>query len=798
MNTIRHFVRSEGLRRRSNQLSLADAGSSRFINVSLILLALGLTDPVFGQEASAAIEEIVVTAQKREQSLQDVPVSLSVYSQDAITKLNAGDFADFADTVPGLGFATLGAGSSNYIIRGIGQVGLGASPTTGVYLDEVPLQTRTGRGASLPDPRLFDVARVEVLRGPQGVIFGSSAMGGMVRIVTNQPDSGQFESLVDVGVSSIDGGSESWDVKAMANIPLVNDVLAFRISGTVGVDGGWIDEVRAVTADLFENVDDPAAIREDMNSADYQMVRAALAYTPDDSLTITPSLLYQKTEQDFDRAHADETFGFESERRARYQDTFVDVELLSANVSVEKDFDFAGGVSILSSTSFLDWTFANQFDTTVFRSEQIESIVGPSPNGQLYWSGSNNNTNTQQFTQEVRLTSTSDSQWQYITGVYFNDINQDDRQSRPTNNLFGVTAPLPFGASSTPQLEEIFTNFEQQEFALFGEISYKPIDEWTISVGGRLFRYEQEDSRRRFGVGGEAGGVLDFQFTDENDENGFIPRLVVAYQPNDNINIYSSYSVGFRTGGINEPFSDDTCTQAERDAAGLPASPPPYESDSTKNLELGTKTSWLDRRIRISAAVYSIDWEDFQQFVVIPCGPQNQFVESFTANAGAVESQGAEVEFSFELHESFVVTGGGSYTDAVYKQAFTTLGLAAGSSLLDVPKVTGNIRGDYYFPLGQRWHGNVMVSAKYVDDTASGFGEGVPLLRPSYTIVDLMARAELDSLSISLFVDNITDETPIYAQEFAANPFSTNATSFFAAVVGQPRTIGVRLSKQFE
>lgn len=761
-------------------------------------ILLSPAGPVFGQEGAATLEEVVVTAQKREQSLQDVPISVSVFSEKAIENLNAGDFSDFADTVPGLGYATLGAGSSSYIIRGIGQVGLGLSPTTGVYMDEVPLQSRNGRAATVPDPRLFDVARVEVLRGPQGVIFGSSTLGGMVRIVTNQPDASQFEGSLDAGIATIKDGAESWDIKGMVNIPLVDNKLALRVVGTTGYEGGWIDEVRAVTSDVLANADNPEAIREDINSNDYHMVRALLAYTPDETLTITPSILYQESRQDVDRASADETFGFESQRRARYQDTFVDVDMLSLNLNIEKDLDFAGGASLLSSTSYLDWSFSNQFDSTVFRSGQIASIVGPSPNGELYWSGSNNDTDTQQLTQEIRLTSTSDSSpWEYITGLYYNDIQQDDRQSRPSNNLFGAAAPLPFGASSPPQLEEQLADFEQQEVAAFGQITYKPSDQWTLSLGGRAFRYEQTDSRSRYGVGGRAGGDLRFQFSDKTEESGFIPRFTASYQPTDAVNLYAGYSVGFRTGGVNRPFSDD-CTAQELAAAGLPDSPPPFESDTTENLELGAKTNWFDNRMKLDVAVYSIDWKDFQQSVIATCGAQSQFIVSYIGNAGEVESQGAELEFSLAPHQDVLISGGVSYTDAVYKEAFTTLGLAAGSSLLDVPKLTANLRGEYRFPVGQHWLGNLMLSANYVDDTVTGFGEGEPLPRPAYTILDLMARLEIDSLSISLFVDNLTDETPIYAKEFANNPFSTNAPSFFAAVVGQPRTIGLRLSKRFD
>ncbi len=763
-----------------------------------LILTLGVMAPVAGQE-SDVLEEVIVTAQKREQSLQEVPVSVAVFSAELMDKLNARDFSDFADMVPGMTFATTGSvGNSNYFIRGIGQVGQGLSPTTAVYLDETPLQTHTLQGSSQPDPVLFDVARIEVLRGPQGVLFGSSAMGGTVRIVTNQPDASQFESMVDVGISSITDGDQSWDVRAMVNIPLVDDTLALRVVGTRGFDGGWIDDLKPVTDDVFENINNPTAIDEDANSVNYYMVRAALSYTPDETLTITPSILYQDTAQDVEATHSDITFGIESRLRSRWHESFVDEEFLIANLIIEKELDTFGGVSILSSSSWLDHEFDRQFDNTAFRSLRIEGLVGPSPNGELYWSGSNRAFSTEQFTQEIRAVSTSDSPWQYVVGVYFNTIEQHRRSFGPALNLFGATAPLPFGASDPPLLLEEFTVFEEDEIALFGQLSYSLSDSWTLSVGGRFFDYEQTDTQRAFGEGGEPGGDLRFQFSEKSEEDGFTPRVVVSYQPNDNINLYGSFASGFRTGGVNAPIINSDCTDQELADAGVPMVPPPFTSDETDTFEIGAKTSWLDGRVTVNIAVYSIDWDDFQQTATITCGPQNEFVESFTGNAGAIESDGYEVEFSIQFSDDFLVSGGVANTDAIYVEGFTTLKLPAGSSLLDVPELTWNIRGEYSFPFSQYWDGNVMLAANFVDDSITGFGEGEPEPRPDYTVIDFMGTLTRETLSVSLFVDNVFDETQVYGQEFAQSPVSTTATSFFSAHTGQPRTVGVRIRKRFE
>ncbi len=750
-------------------------------------------------DGSAVLDEIIVTAQKREQSLQEVPVSIAVFDADLMDRFNVSDFSDFADIVPGLTYATTGAvGSSNYFIRGIGQVGQGLSPTTAVYLDETPLQTHTLQGSSQPDPKLVDVARIEVLRGPQGVLFGSSALGGTVRIVTNQPDASQFEGMVDVGISSITDGDQSWDWRAMVNIPLVDDTLALRVVGTRGFDAGWIDNLKPVGDDVFENIDNPAGIDEDANFIYYTMVRAALSYTPDDTLTITPSVLYQKSDQNVEANHTDITFGIESRLRARWHDSFIDEEFVIANLLIEKDLDAFGGMTILSSSSWLDLDFVRQFDNSAFGQQNVIDEVGPTPNGEFYWKGSNRIFNTKQFTQEIRVISTSDSAWQYVVGVYYNSIEQEALSFQPTLNLFGATALPPFGASDPPLLRETISGFEEDEIAVFGEISYAFADQWTLSVGGRFFDYDQTDTQAAYGLGGELGGDLRFQFSEKNKEDGFTPRVVLSYTPNDNVNLYGSYANGFRTGGVNAPIVGSDCTNQELIDAGIPMLPPPFTSDETETFELGAKTNWFDGRVTVNVAVYTIDWKDFQQTATITCGPEDQFVESFTANAGAIESDGFEVEFSILLGDDFLLSGGVANTDAIYVEGFSTLGLPAGSSLLDVPELTWNIRGEYSFPFSQYWDGNVMLAANYVDDTITGFGEGEPEPRPEYTVVDFMSTFTRESLSVSFFIDNIFDETQVYGQEFAQSPVSTTATSFFAAHTGQPRTIGVRIRKRFE
>jgi outer membrane receptor protein involved in Fe transport len=239
------------------------------------------------------------------------------------------------------------------------------------------------------------------------------------------------------------------------------------------------------------------------------------------------------------------------------------------------------------------------------------------------------------------------------------------------------------------------------------------------------------------------------------------------------------------------------CTPQEREAAGLPDTPPPYGSDKTKNYELGAKTQWLERRLSVNAAVYSIDWDGYQQNVQTTCGVNQSNSIFFIANAGKVRSEGGEIEVNASVTRNFSVLLSASTTDATYNNAVIELGLPAGSRLLDVPRFTWSASAEYGFMIGQSWSADVLLSSHHVGDSISAFGEGTPLARPAYTLVDLNLSARRNDLTVSLYVNNLTDEVPVFGQEFATAPETTSAKSYYAYLVGPPRTVGLRVSRSF-
>ncbi|BCA63993.1 hypothetical protein HMP09_3227 [Sphingomonas sp. HMP9] len=755
----------------------------------------GLTASQTRNPATPESGDIIVTALKRPQMLQDVPASVTILSADVLRRLDAQDFSRIADSVPGLAFATSGPGNAQYIIRGIGGVGFVQSPTTGVYLDETPLQTRALRGFSQPDPQLFDVARVEVLRGPQGVLFGSSTMGGVVRIVTNQPNAASVSALGQASVSTITDGGTNWDAKAMLNLPIVADTLALRISGGVVRQGGWIDDLRPTTGNLTENVG-TSAVRKDVNWTRTGTVRAALRWNASPTLTITPSLVWQDAYSNADRPHSDVTFGKRARLKARYADTFAKDRFVIGSLLIENRFAALGGFTVSSNSSWLDRRNRLSFDVTAFDSPIVEAIVGPGPGGKLFPTPLIDFGRTRQFTQEVRAVSDGLGRLQYVLGAFYRDLHQDSGRTISVADLFGVTAPPPLGASSPAFIQDTIVRFRESEIAGFGELTYAIAPKVKVAAGARVFAYRQHEASRRYGIGGVAGGDLAYDYAERNRESGVTPRLTLSYEPSRAATLYASYSQGFRTGGVNAPVTDAICSATERRAAGIPDVPPPYDSDRTDNYEIGAKTSLWGGRLRINGAAYAIDWKDYQQAFQTACGINNATTISFTVNAGRVRSRGGELEVSVSPVQGLDLHAGGSFTDATYRNAVPNLLLPAGSRVLDVPRWLWNVRGAYEAALADGLTGTLFAAARRVGASNSGFGEGEVLPRPAYALVDASAGVRMrDGLGIELFVTNLFDAVPVFGQEFTTSPGNTTATSYFSYLVGPPRTVGIRLTK---
>lgn len=718
------------------------------------------------------LAEITVTATRRSESMQDVPISMSVIDEAAMTKAGVLDFGQLADRIPGLTYAANGIGQTRYFIRGVGQIAVNQSPTTGVYFDETPLQVRVTTGYFQPEPILYDLSRVEVLRGPQGSLFGSSSMGGTVRFISNKPDPHELEASVSAGMSDTkDSDANSYNIKGMINLPMFDERAALRVVALHSNDAGWIDDVRPLTSNVFENLDRPSAIVEDVNWTRTNAVRAMFLVEPSDTLRITPTLYFQRARSGANKPQSDEIFGAERNLRARWINEYLTNELFTGNLLIEKDIDALGGMTLTSSSSRLDAKLDRLADLTPFNNPQFSqnrTQVG-------FFSLQE----VEQWTQDLRIVSRNDSPLQYVLGAYYNDT---DTPTVVTNRVLNA-----WGGAINPEQRLRDFRFEQTEWAVYGELSYR-LGDFKLAAGGRYFNYEQTDSRFQRRPRG-----VDYDFSEDSDEDGFSPRVVLSYAPTQSQNYYVSYAQGFRTGGSNAPITEDACPSAIREQLGIPDVPPPFESDEVKTYEIGTKLV-LRNSIAINAAAYKIDWTEYQQSVTRECGGTASF--GFSGNAGSVESRGFDLEVIVEPLDGLRFNGAVAGVDATFEAPVPSLGIEAGERLWDVPEWTYSGGAEYRFDFLTTMTGAVRADASYVGSSASALSSvSPPRMRESYTMVNFSADIGRDNWNLTFFINNLTDITPNYGLDFIHGNIPIDDP--FSRLTSRPRTIGLTLSTTF-
>ena len=747
--------------------------------------------PAFAQTEQVDAGDVVVTARKRAEQAVDVPVSLGVYDQETLRRLGADDFADIADAVPGVAFATVGVGASRVFIRGIGQVTTGQSPTTAFYLDEILLnQPRSAFGSAQPDPLLADIARVEVLRGPQGALFGASALGGAVRLITNRPDPATHTLDLNAALGfRRDGGAEHV-VSGAANLPLVADRLALRAVGFVRGDEGWIDDLRPAVADIRENVGTNRIV-QDVNRTSNLGGRLTLGFTPDADTRIQLTGLYQQSRADGTaRPEVDPSFGLKRRLVGRFQPTAARDELTAFSLVLERQLDTLGGLSLTSATAYTKRDFAFDFDNTPFGNGGInDDFPRPAPfEAFRIRARFAQATDYRWVTQELRAATTGDGPFSLTTGLYFADARQSNDVTRAVAQDFGAGAPA--------LLDATIGRFRQREYAAFGEAGYQVLQGVTVSAGGRLYHYNQHETATLFGRGGPAANPGAVGVSGRLKETGFSPRAVLSWQPKEDVTLYTSYAEGFRTGGVNAPIPDDVCPASVREARGIDQSPEPFDSDKVRTYEVGAKAALFGGVVTAGAAVYHNDWADYQQSVQQDCGPLGS-VATFTANAGRVRSRGFEAELALRPMRGLALSAGLAHTNARFREDVPVVGFSAGDRLTDVPRWTLSGAADYEAPLGRDLRLVLHADARRVGSSITGFGEGELIERPAYTLVGASAGVADGRFEAALFVRNLTDETPVYAWEFATSPDVGGSPDFLNAVVGEPRTIGIRLTARF-
>tara|TARA_B110000008_G_scaffold171035_1_gene170722 strand:+ start:1618 stop:3981 length:2364 start_codon:yes stop_codon:yes gene_type:complete len=738
-----------------------------FIGVLVVtaLASKGVMAATDSAASGAVIEEVVVTALRREQSLQDSPVSISAITGENLEKMGAKSFIQYARSIPSLSFIDTGPGQTQIVIRGIATEQVRqdfpkVKESVGVYIDEVPVST--ARNAL--DPNLFDIERVEVLRGPQGTLYGSGSLAGTVRVITNKPNPDAFDANVSATIASQDEGDENYSVDGMVNIPVVEGQSALRIVGYHNKTSGFIDNV--------------ALSDENADQATSWGVRVAYSHQFTDKFGALAKVFYQELDTD---ALPYETRGnsiptdprFDVGEFEKYSSVNGGVKDEFAIYNLEFTYDFEWA-SLLSSTSYLDRQHKDRQDATYFN-ERFFGLQVP----QLWTDLSD----IESFAQEFRLTSAGDGRLSWNFGVYYNDLDKyalGDFVSPGFDDATGLPSSL-FGAPPDTTIQFIVDS-EEEQFAVYGEFDYAITDRWTATVGARWFDVTLDTSTDANGI--YNGGVS--AFTGQADESDTHFKFNVSYQATNDAMLYATASQGFRLGGTNDPVPEGPCGD-DLAELGLSATPPSYDSETAWNYELGAKTSWLDQRLTVNATAYQIDWENIQaQRLLSTCG------FFFVENGGKAQSRGVELELVSRPTPNLELSLSGSHTDAELTADFEALGVPDGTSLPFSPEWSGYGAVTYHFPQRGEFAYYVRADASYtgsrwnlLDHQSSGAKK-----LSSYTLANARVGLEAEKWRAELFVTNLNNErTDLFFLN--RNYGSSQEARVF---LNRPRAIGLTVS----
>lgn len=714
--------------------------------------------------------EIVVTAQKREQALIDVPQSISVVSGDVMEARNINNISDYLGSVPGLQLVQSTPGQGRVVLRGINTGGVAS--TVAVYMDETPFGSSSGQanGAELAgDFNTFDIARIEVLRGPQGTLYGASTLGGLIKYVTNEPNSDTLEARGRVTGETTRHGDESYQGDLMVNIPL-SPTLAFRASGSYRKQGGFIDSIGTGGSDIESNIND------DRNYGG----RASLQWTPTEALKVRASALIQNIDVDAPtRVESDPVtlkplYG--SLTFSQFVPSYSDVDYRLYNFLIDYDFGFA---TLTSSTSRSTQHQRRRDDQTVFINNVLD-IYGPAFDLPAYGNDTylRQLTNNRKWTQEVRLASNAKTAAEWLIGGYYT------HEKALIDQIFVPVTPGTLNRQD--YLEEIgglggaMTVSKYEEYAIFGNLSLHFGDHIDLDLGGRYSHNNQASLNTGFGLLGATA-----PYTGKSSDNVFTYSVAPKYRFSDHASLYARVAKGYRPGGPN--------VVPPGAGAGFPAT---YDPDTVVSYEIGVKGETADRTFGIEAAIYHIDWKAIQLLAVI-----NNFGANI--NGSSADIDGAEASVTIRPVRGFTTTINGAYTRAVLAGDTDpiTLGAVKGDVLPFTPKFSISVNSDYEWSIGNGITASIGGSLRSLSKQSGNYDATYLALYgnfarvPAYAIVDLRAGLDFGRFSLQAYVKNlgdtygVTSVLPQYSSGLANYP---NAAS--AVGVNRPRTFGLSLT----
>ena len=696
-----------------------------------------------GGSGGQTIDEVIVTAARREERLIDVPQSVTVVSASDLARLGAVQFRDFANAVPGLSFSTRGTGNSQIALRGV--INGGQGTTVGIYVDEVPYGSAAafaGASSTALDIGLFDVQQIEVLRGPQGTLYGATALGGLIKYVTKTPDVTRFETAMQTGISSTHRGSTSYNLSGAVNVPIVTDQLAMRVSGFESHDGGYIDNV--------------ALGSKDINRSDTYGGRLDLLFAPSERLAIRITGFMQNISRDgtsiadFSLA-GKPLFGSLAQSRATAEPFGSEFRLLSNTVN----YDF-GSVALTSSSSYQTVESSNSYDITRSYGPILEAFYDRHYIAINYTAGP---LSTDKFTQEVRLAAEGAGPVEWGIGVFYTEESSDYRERAVLRDLNGQLAPNDLIVASTPS--------SYDEYAAFGDVTWHLTGKLDVAGGIRIARSNTSFVRHGSGILGAPTPYV------ESSEDVSTYLSNARYHFSDRAMMYVRYATGYRPGGPNFVFNDP--------ATGAPLAPSTFQPDRLHSYEIGYRGETGQRRLGVDLAGYYIDWSNIQVFQQIGAFPARINVP------GGVSIRGAELVLTARPVAGLTAIGTFAHQDGRLSQASAILGAAKGDRLPGVPRNTATLTADYAFTQ-EGLRPTIGATLRYVSETRSAYS-ATSYRMPDYTMVDLRTGYSLGAVDVQLYVHNLLDEL--------GQMDSGNDNLEKGVAILQPRTIGITANVRF-
>jgi outer membrane receptor protein involved in Fe transport len=775
---------------------------------------LGTSVPAFAQsdesrriqggadaDASIGLEEIVVTATRRAELLMEVPLSVTAYSQETLDQKGARNIDQIVQLTPGIQLdrvARYNGTASNVTVRGVRSTS--GLPTTGIYIDDTPVQMRQGtsQSATNPYPRLFDLQRIEVLRGPQGTLFGAGAMGGALRFITPSPSMSGLETYLRSELAATDNGGASRELGAAVGAPIVENRIGMRLSAYYRKDGGFVDRVDY----------DGTTVDNDSNWNDAVALRGALQFQPLDALTIVPSVFYQKTRVGDTSAFV-EALSDPDRHEFRQNNPLAQAgsdEFILPGLKIELD---VGPATLISNTSYMDREVTNDYDATTLDLASLGRVLGPPPPAlQHVYARSIANSDTRMLTQELRIqNNNAEGRLNWVVGAFYQYTKIHDQFSVENPFLLEVVnygranavPPLPACATvaacffGVGLYEDRFalvidSHLKDKQIAAFAQVDYNISDEIKVTLGARYG--DLNFTSNGFSAGPVIVSAGRITIIDQGSKP-FTPKLGLSWQVDDDNLFYANIAKGFRVGTVAPPVG----SRCAADAAAMGFDPTVsriIEPDSLWSYEIGSKNRLFGGALVLDAAAYYIDWKNIQTNLTLPsCQIPT------TINASDAVSKGVDLAVASNPVAGLSLGAMASFNDSHYTSetpsSIPGVPVYVKGEPLGGPPWSFNINAEYEFHRDRyRPYMRADLSHATHDDTPRAVSvinnPDIPRA-PKITTLNLRAGVRVHGLDVAFFASNLLNDQPEIAR-YEDSP----AANYFRGLTLRPRTLGVTVA----